>query len=235
MNLKRLGIVMLFSIAAFTTIKAQTADEIINKYIDARGGTEKLNAITSMVQKGNLNVNGMKIPVTITTVDNKAMRADFTFNGMSGYQIITTTDGWGYNPFQGQTKAEPMTADDVKISQDALDAKDDLLDYAAKGTTVEALGTEDVEGTECYKLKLTMKSGKEKTYFINTEDNTLVKISEKSTTNGQEQEAVTMLANYKDVNGLQFPFSVTGPMGPIEIDSIEINPVVDESIFKPSN
>ena len=156
MKFKVLATAMLFSIAAFTTVKAQSADEIITKYIAAKGGAEKLNAITSIVQKGNLNVNGMKIPVTITVIDNKAMRADFTFNGMSGYQIITTTDGWGYNPFQGQTKAEPMTADDVKISQDALDAKDDLLNYAAKGTTVEALGTEDVEGTECYKLTPTL-------------------------------------------------------------------------------
>lgn len=235
MKLKSFAASLIFSVAAFVSVKAQTADEIVSKYIDAKGGAEKLRSIKTIVQKGNLNANGQKIPVNMTIINGKAMRQDFTVNGMTGYQIVTTTEGWGYNPFMGQTKAEALTADDVKSSQDQLDATDDLFEYASKGITVDYLGTEDVEGTECYKLKLTMKSGKEKTMFISTEDNMLVKVSEKVTANGQEMESNTMFSNYKEVDGIQFPFSVNGNFGLVEMDSITINPEVDESIFKPTN
>lgn len=234
MKVKSMMAALFLAATVFTSAKAQTADEIVNKYITAIGGTEKLRAINSVVRKGTLNANGMKIPINSYTVNGKGMRQDYTVNGMTGFTILTSTDGWNYNPFMGQSKAEPMTADDVKKDQDELDATDDLLDYASKGTTVEYLGTDDVEGTECYKLKLTMKSGKEKTAYISTEDNMLVKTSEKVTANGQEQEASVMYSNYKEVNGIKFAFSINSPFGPIDFDSIEINTEVDDALFQPS-
>jgi hypothetical protein len=235
MKLKSFAASVIFSIAAFASVKAQNVDEVVSKYIAAKGGADKLKSVNTIVEKGTLNANGQKIPINMTIVNGKAMKQDYTVNGMTGYQIVTATEGWNYNPFMGQTKSEAMTADDVKSSQDQLDATDDLFDYVAKGTTVEYLGKDDVEGTECYKLKLTMKSGKEKTCYISTEDNLLVKITEKVTANGQEQEVNTMLSNYKEVNGIQFPFAVTGPFGLVEMDTIEINTDVDESVFKPTN
>lgn len=234
MKVKSMMAALFLAATVFTSAKAQTADEVVNKYITAIGGTEKLRAINSVVRKGTLNANGMKIPINSYTVNGKGMRQDYTVNGMTGFTILTSTDGWNYNPFMGQSKAEPMTADDVKKDQDELDATDDLLDYASKGTTVEYLGTDDVEGTECYKLKLTMKSGKEKTVYISTEDNMLVKTSEKVTANGQEQEASVMYSNYKEVNGIKFAFAINSPFGPIDFDSIEINTEVDDALFQPS-
>lgn len=234
MKVKSMMAALFMAAAVFTSAKAQTADEVVNKYINAMGGADKLKTINTIVRKGTLNANGQKIPINVYLVNGKAMRQDYTVNGMTGYQILTSTAGWSFNPFMGQTKAEPMTDDDVKKEQDQLDATDDLLDYASKGTTVEYLGTDDVEGTECHKLKLTLKSGKEKTYYISTEDNMLVKISEKVTANGQEQQSDVMFSNYKEVNGIMFAFSVNGPFGPIEIDSIDINTEVDDTLFQPS-
>ena len=166
---------LVLSVCTITASFAQTADEIAKSYLDAKGGADKIKAINDLTMTGNLTINGIKIPLTIKVVNGKAMRVDFSFNGMTGYQIITETQGWNFNPFQGQTAAEPMTDDDVKSSQDQLDATDDLLDYAAKGSTVEYLGKDDVEGTEAHKLKITFKSGKEKTMFISTADYVLLK------------------------------------------------------------
>jgi hypothetical protein len=219
------------AVASFSS--AQTAEEVVAKYISAKGGADNLRKIQTVVMKGTLNANGLEIPINSYVIGNKAYRQDFTVNGMTGYQIITKENGWNFNPFMGQTKAEAMTADDIKSSLDQLDATDDLLDYAAKGTGVEYLGTEDVEGTECYKLKLTMSSGKEKTYFIATADNMLVKTSQKVNANGQEVETSTMMSNYKEVNGVLFPYSISVDFGPLEIENIEINVPVDESLFQP--
>ncbi len=232
MNFKKIIlpiVAVVFSVASY----AQSTDEVITKYLAAKGGADNLKKIESLLMKGNLNINGLQIPVTMSMVNDAGMRVDFTFNGMSGFQIITKEAGWDFNPFSGQTKPEPLTAEDVKSKQDALDIRDDLLDYTLKGTSVEYLGTEDVEGTECHKLLLTLKTGKQKTYFIDADGFMLVKSSEKTTVNGQETEANTMYSNYKMVGDIMFAHNIASDMGPIEMESIEINTPIDTSMFKP--
>ncbi len=232
MNFKKMFLPLVGMVLCIASY-AQNADEVITKYLTAKGGADNLRKIETLVMKGNLNINGLQIPVTMKMVNNGGMRVDFTFNGMSGFQIITKDAGWDFNPFSGQTKPEPLTAEDVKSKQDALDIRDDLLDYASKGTSVEYLGIEDVEGTECHKLLLTLSGGKQKTYFIDADGFMLVKSSEKTTVNGQETESNTMYSNYKMVGDIMFAHNIASDMGPIEMESIEINTPIDNSAFKP--
>lgn len=222
-------VALVFSLASY----AQSADEVIAKYLTAKGGADNLRKIESLVMKGNLNVNGSQIPVTMSMVNAAGFRVDFSFNGMSGFNIISKDSGWDFNPFAGQTKAEPLTAEDVKSKQDALDIRDDLLDYASKGTSVEYLGTEDVEGTECHKMLLNLSSGKQKTFYIDTDGFMLIKSSEKTTVNGQETESNIMYSNYKMVGDIMFAHNIESALGPIEMESIEINTPIDNSVFKP--
>lgn len=229
------SILFTLSLFAFSLANAQTTDEIINNYLAAKGGADKIRAVNNVVMNGNVNQGGQKIPITITVIQGKALKVAFSFNGLTGYQIMTDKEGWNFNPFAGQTKAEAMTADDVTKSQDQLDVQDDLLDYAKKGTTIDNLGKDDVEGTECYKLKLTLKSGKEKTYFINAGDNMLLKISEKITLNGQEMESASTYSNYQKAgDGVMFAFTQANSLqGQIDFDTILVNQTIDEKIFKP--
>lgn len=235
MKLKSFLLSAILSIVAISFSFAQTADEVVAKYLQAKGGADKIKTLNTAIMTGEINQGGTKIPITIYGVNSKAFRIEFTFNGLTGYQIITDTSGWNFNPFAGQSKAERMTADDIKSSQDQLDLQDDLLDYAAKGSSVEMLGKDDVEGTECYKLKLTLKSGKEKTLFIGTGDNLLIKSTEKITANGQELESSTFLSNYKPVGpGVLMPFSIMNNLqGQIDITNIEVNKEIDAAKFKP--
>ena len=127
-----------------------------------------------------------------------------------------------------------MTEDQVKESQDQLDATDDLLDYAAKGSTVEYQGKETVEGVETYKLKLTTKTGKFKTMYISTQDNLLLKTVQTIKFNGQEMESESLFSNYKKVNDIQMPFTtISSVQGQIDFDTIEFNTNLDLAIFKP--
>lgn len=225
---------LLFTVAASVTVFAQTADEIINNYITAKGGAEKLRSIKDLTMTGNLSTNGVQIPLSIKVLGGKGIRVEFSFNGMTGYQIVTDTQGWNFNPFMGQTAPEPMTEDQVKDSQDQLDATDDLLDYAAKGSTVEYQGKETIEGVETYKLKLTTKTGKVKTMYISTQDNLLLKTVQTIKFNGQDMESESLYSNYKKVNDIQMPFTtISSVQGQIDFDTIEFNTNLDLAIFKP--
>ena len=149
---------------------------------------------------------------------------------------MSKTEGWSYFPIQQQPKPEPMTADQLKMTQDQLDIQGELVDYKAKGSKIELVGKDDMEGTEVYKLKLTTKDGKEKTMFFDASNYYLIKESEKVEADGQEIETAVTYSNFQKLpEGLVFPMTVETGNGPMTIKTVEINPKVDESIFKPSN
>jgi hypothetical protein len=221
------------AIASFTATKAQTADEIVKKYIDAIGGADNWKKVTSIRTEGSFNVQGNDVSVTITKLNGKGMRQDIAVGGMAGYIIVTPTAGTTFLPFQGQTDPQPMPADALKDAQDALDAQGVLLDYKTKGHTVELAGKETIDGAECYKLKVTLASGKVLTDYINTKTNYLVRYSAKNHSNGQEVEQTVSFSNFqKQPEGIFVPMTITQQYGDVTISKVEINKPVDESIFK---
>jgi hypothetical protein len=223
-------------IAGFITTNAQTADDIIKKHVDAIGGLDKWKNITSVKISGIMNFSGTEIPVTITVLNGKGYRMDMTMNGMANYMILTPDKGWMYFPIQGQQKPEAIPDEMVKEEQDQLDVTSDpLIDYKAKGNKVVLLGKDDVEGTECYKLKVTDKGGKETTMYLDATTYNHIRSVEKSKANGQEQETTANYSNYQKLpEGIIYPMSQDSDDGPLTIKTIEINKPVNEAIFKPS-
>jgi hypothetical protein len=214
------------------TGSAQTADEIINKYLQALGGQEKLKTIQTVVMEGSLSVQGFELPVKLSSVHNKGVRQDFSLNGMNGYSILTPTNGWNFNPFQGQTKPEPITADDINEGINQLDIQSPFMDYAVKGHAIELLEKEDIEGTECHKIRFTYKNGKEEFCFFDPSTFYLVRQKSKTKANGQEIEVVSDLSSYSaNEQGFVFPMTIGSAMGTITMKSIKVNTTVPETLF----
>lgn len=241
MKTAKLFSLFLIGFFSLATLKAQTADEIVKKYIDAIGGADNWKKVNSIVQTGAMTVQGAEVNVVRSVLHNKGYRQDITLMGMNGYQITTPTAGWNFMPFNGQTAAEPVTADDLKEGQEELDAQGSLLDYAAKGHTIELLGKEDVDGTECFKLKVSYKSGRTETIFIDPTTSYMVKSVSIRKANGQEMELTNTFTNYQKLpEGILVPMSMSIPLGPgfnadFNIEKVEVNKTIDESIFKPTN
>ena len=178
-------------------------------------------------------MQGAEITITTSQIDQKAYRTDIAVMGMNGYTFFTTTEGWMFMPFQGQTVPEPMTPEDVKMSQDKLDIQNDFISYVESGKKLEDLGSDEVDGTECFKLKLTDKDGTETTYFIQKDSYLLLKETTKMTSNGQEMENSVTYSNYvKTPEGILFAMNMATQQGDMEITKIEVNPTIDEEIFK---
>jgi hypothetical protein len=227
----------LLAFFCISNVRGQTLDEVIDKFVTAQGGRDKLLALNTLVMEGTLNVNGQAITVKITQVNYKGQRVDISFGGVSGYIIQTRDSGWQYLPFQGQQKAEAMPAAVIQETVDGLDIQSPLLNYKEKGHTAELLGKDDVDGTECYKIRLVSKSGIDATYFIDPSNFYVIKSTTKTKATGKEVVQTQTFSNFKKLdNGYVFPFSATG-FGPGEItfSKIQVNVPVDSSIFKPSN
>jgi len=223
---------MLVSVLTF----AQTAEEIVAKHIEAIGGAAAWKKVNSLYYEGKITVQGAEVNVTLTAVNGKGVRQNISFGGMTGYQIVTPTAGWNFMPFQGQAAPEAMTADQLKESADDLDVQGKLVDYKSKGHTVEYLGKDDVEGTECFKLKITSKAGNVETVFIDPKSYYVVRSVAKRTANGQESDVPTDLSNYQKLpEGIVVPFSIKLSDGELVISKAEVNKKIEESVFKPSN
>lgn len=234
-------VVFVLGIVFIQFVQAQSVDEVINKYVEARGGKEKLNSIQSLYMEGIRPMMGTDIPIKITVVQGKLFRTDFEFGGTSGYSIVTPTKGWSYVPMRSQN-AEPIPDAALKNMQGQLDIAGPLVDYAAKGNKVELEGKETIDGREAYKIKLTTSAGRDIIYYIDTKTNLLIQSKQMApamgNSNAQPRELITNYSDYKSFDGVLFPQTIsnpgTGPQaGSTTFDKIELNKKIDESLYKP--
>jgi hypothetical protein len=221
--------------AGIISVKAQTADEIIQKHYAAIGGVDNWKKIQTIKLTGSINAGGSEIPVSITTLQGKGMRIEFTVNGMTGYTIITDKTGWNYAPFGGQTKPEVIPDEAIKQSQDGLDICGSLIDYQTKGNKVTYLGKDEVEGTECHKIKVVFPSGKEETEYIDATNFYRIQSKTKVTANGKEVEQTASYGNFQKLpEGIVYPMSIDNGNGAVAIKTVEVNKPLGENYFQPA-
>ncbi len=231
--------IMLFAFTSLST-QAQTADEIINTYVETVGGLEKFKALSGTKTEMSVNYQGMDIPVELVQLKGGKMYLKINFQGQEITQMaFDGTTAWSTNFMT--MKAEKMESEMVEnIKQEANDYPDALMDYKAKGYTAEYLGKETKEGAECHKIKLTKKPQMidgEKVdnvvfYYFDTENNVpIMTETEMKQGPSKGQMSTSTMSDYQEVDGLFFPFSMNQGGQPMKIKKITLNPTVDENEF----
>ncbi len=227
-------LLLIFSVFA----SAQSAEEIIAKHLEATGGKNwsKVEAIKMEANIAAEAAAGMTIGWTMTALRDQAARMDVSVMGMVQSSAVKGADGWSTNPFAGQVDAEPITADQAASMMEMTDIDGTLIGYEEKGYTVEYVGTEDVEGVEALKIKV-KKTGKKVEYiFFDPETYYEIMNTQIDEVDGKEVESKTSYSDFKEQDGIIFPFSMqqtSDMMGnsTITMTAITINPTVDMKIF----
>ncbi len=231
-----LGILGLALCAA--SASAQTADEIISKYVKTIGGTEKLQAIKSTRSVGQFNGGGgFEAVVTEEHKRPNMVREEFALQGLTGVNAYDGHGGWKIEPWGGKKDAEPLGEEEMKSIIEDADFDGPLINYQAKGNKVEFVGMDQFEGTDTYKLKVTQKNGDERYYFMDTDTYVPIKIEIKRFVRGAPQEYEISLGDYKQVAGVFMPFSIeSGPKGSqnrakVTWEKIEANVTLGDNRF----
>ena len=237
------GAVATLGLTASLPARAETltADDIIARQLVAVGGLDKLRAIKSLRFEGKMLVNGGAFQMHMVQYQKRPgfTRIEATLQGLTVVQAYDGVSGWQIQPFQGRKDPEKLSADDTKDLIDAADIDGPLVDYRAKGGKVEFLGSEDVDGTAAYKLRLTEKSRDQLVYYIDTQTLMTIRIATKRLLRGREDTRITDFGDYEKVAGVYFPFeSASGPPGAsdgdltkIEFDKGEADVVIDDAKF----
>jgi len=219
-------------------LTAQTADEIIAKYLTNVGGMAKIQAVTTLRRTGKVVLGGgFEAGVIEESKRPNKLRQEFVFQGMTGVNAYDGKTGWKIEPWQGKKDPEALSEEEMKQIVEDADFDEALVNYRQKGNKVEFTGTEQVEGTDVYKLKVTLASGDLRYYYMDTDYYVPIKIDIKRMIRGAEQEFETTLGDYKAVAGWYLPYSIettrTGSEDTqkITFDKIEANVPVDDGRF----
>jgi outer membrane lipoprotein-sorting protein len=217
---------------------AQTVDEIIAKNIEARGGMQALKAANTMRMSGRMTVGpGLEAPFVLEQKRPSRMRLDITFQGMTGTQAYDGGSAWMVMPFMGKKDPEKVPDEEAQAFSEQADFDGILVDYKDKGHTVELMGKEPVEGSEAWKLKVTLKDGAIRYIYLDADAFLEIRTEGKRKIRGSEVEGESSIGDYKEVAGLMMPHAVeSGAKGSpqkqkITIDQIEINVPIDDARF----
>jgi hypothetical protein len=229
-------------LSAQTTASPPTADDLIARYLKTVGGADKVQSIKTLRRVGKYRGSGGFEAIYIQ--DKKRpdfVREEFILQGMTAVNAWDGKTGWKIDPFQGKKDAEPLSEDEMRSILVDADFDEPIVDYAKKGNKVTFGGMDQVEGTDVYKLDVTLKNGDTRTYYLDTDSYVPIKIDDKRTIRGSEQELETILGDYKAVDGYFIPFSIEfGPKGQdkakLDWEKVEANPALDDLRFrKPEN
>lgn len=223
-------------IAALISINSysQTVDEIVDKHVAAMGGFDKLNSVKTIVTELSVAINGMEIPSKTQLVVGKSLRSESTIMGNAMVMAVSDSKGWMIRPTMmgGTGEPEDMPSDELNRQISQLDPFGGLVNYKEKGNTVELVGKEKVDKKDAFHIKLTSKDGRVMDEFLDA--NTYLVSKVKTSINGQEGEL--NLSDYKEVEGIKFPYTLdmTNQMGTLSIitNKVTINNKLDDAIFK---
>jgi outer membrane lipoprotein-sorting protein len=221
---------------------AETLEEILAKNLEVRGGEDAILAVQSTRSSGTMRMGGsaagaLEVPFTAEFKRPNKVRIEFTMQGMTAIQAYDGEVGWAVMPFLGRTEPEEMAEDRLKDIKDQADFDGILVNYEEKGHTVEFLGTEDVDGTSAYMLKVTKANGDVVDLFLDAEYYIEFKAETTREVQGSEIEVSTVFGDYKEVDGLLFAHSmemsfVGSPAGQvITIEKMELNVEIDDDRF----
>lgn len=218
---------------------APTVDELIAKNIEAKGGAQALHALQSLRLTGKLLINNGQFQLGYLEVRKRPneVRTEATLQGMTAVNAYDGKEGWKISPFQGRKDPEKMSADDIKSLMEDGEIDGPLVDWKEKGSTVEYLGTEDVDGTQAHKLKVVRKNGDVSFVYLDPDHFLEIRTTSQRVEHGAQIEVETDIGDYEKIGGVFIPFSSeSGSKGSpdkqkIVIDKAEPNPAVDDSLF----
>lgn len=220
--------------------KAPTVNELVSKNIEAKGGADALKSLESVKLTGKMLVNQGQLEFAYSQTKKRPgeVRTEATVQGLTMVQAFDGKEGWKISPFQGRKDPEKMSPDDTKSMIEDAEVDGPLVDWQAKGSTVDYLGTEDVDGTQAHKLKVTRKNGDVSYVYLDPDHFLEIRVLTQRIERGAQVEVETDLGDYEKVGGVFVPFSIeAGSKGSSDkqktiIEKAEANVPADDTMFK---
>jgi hypothetical protein len=237
-----------------------SADEIVTRNVQARGGIKAWRAVQSLSWSGKLGAGGnqrtplpvqvpgkgqnklavparpkeeVQLPFQMDMERVRKVRLELQFNGKTAIQVYDGTNGWKVRPYLNRNDVEPFTADELKTASEQPDLDGVLVDYAAKGEKIEVESMDKVEDKDTYKLNVTLKDGRSVHVWIDAK--TFLEAKMEGTPrrlDGKIHPVEIYYRDYRATHGLQIPFILETRVLPLSAPgkAVRETPVPPEQI-----
>jgi hypothetical protein len=225
--------IALFPFAA----RAQTVDEVIAKNIQAHGGLDKLKSVRSLRTSAKFSQGPLRAEFRQENKRADKVREEFIIQGLAQVQAYDGKTGWQISPFGGRKDPELLSQDDLKGLVVDADIDGPLVEYKEKGHKAELVGHDSMEGTDCFKIKLSMKNGDVRYYYLDADSFLELKLEIQTTIRGALQESEMYYGDYEQVNGIFYPFAVeqaqkgSASRAQFSVEKIEQNVALEDAHF----
>jgi len=216
-------------------------EQIVERNVAARGGLQAWRAVSTMKMTGQLDAGGTKnvrLPFTLLLKRPHKSRLEIRFDEQTALQVYDGAQGWMVRPYLGRNEVDPYTQAQLKSAAASAELDGPLIDYANKGTTIQALGTEQVEGHRAYVLKLTAKDGSSRRLWIDAASFLDLKIDgEPRVLDGRTHSVAVFYRDYRKENGVVVPHTLETVVSGIRqthrisIERVAVNEPVDDAMF----
>lgn len=217
---------------------AQVVNSLIAKNLEARGGQEVWNQVTSMRMAGQMDLGqDMIVPYTLVQKRPGKMCFEFEFDSATSTQCTDGEKGWKIAPFLGRSGAEPMTEAEYRDVADSSDPYGLLYNYRERGLDIQYLGKEQIDGRDADKLRVELPYGGVRWLYLDAETALDVKLEAPRVVAGQDYLIETFYTDWQEVEGLLIPArQETRTVGDeqthfLTVDSVTVNPQVDDDQF----
>jgi hypothetical protein len=239
-----------FAGSGFTreTVRAPelTAEQIVEKNVAARGGLDAWRKIDAMVWMGHMESADPNVPRLTFVLEQKRpnkTRFELSEIGQKTLRVFDGTHGWKVKPNRdGSVDAQPYSPQDLQFAREAHGIEGPLIDYKAKGITIESAGVEQIEGRKTYRLHIKGSSGEIHDVWIDAKTFLDVRYDRTSyRANGDPGIVSVVYRNYKSVEGLAIPETLEIGGGSNQssarmvIEKVALNPPLDDKSFTKPN
>lgn len=215
-----------------------TADQIVERYIAARGGLSKIRGIQTLRQKAYVNAGAGREGVAMREMKKPGkIRFELTVQGRTAAYIVNGDQGWGVNPFEKDLTPKALPEDVIMDAKEQADIEGPLVDWKAKGHRLELVGRESIDGRDAYKLKLDLKSGGSRYEYIDAKTWYQIRSDSTRKTRTGTVTIQTKFGDFKKTSGIVFPrkVEVQAENRPdrlrLVVDQVEVNPKLNDARF----
>lgn len=230
-TLRKRSLFVLASLALVTICRAQTAEEIVNKSIDAVGGQTAIAAVKSIVFNQTLEVMGNEVPSVTTILAGKGFKDEIDFQGTKIVNAMNDKVAWTVNPMQGQATPVALPDDQYKQTMNRLNIVP-ISAWASNGGKIELQGKDTAD----YKIHMTNSVGADVVYYINIKTYLLDRTDINVTAAGQQITTTSHYSDYRKTDpGLLLPFSMVMDLPQMSLTfttkSVDVNKPIDPASF----
>jgi len=218
-----------------------TAAQVVEKNVAARGGLAAWRAVTGMTLAGEMDAGGkqpMRLPYVMHLKRPHKSHLEIAFVNQTAIQTFDGQQGWKFRPYLNRSDLEPLSVAELRAEKATDELDGPLIDHARKGVKVVLVGTEQIEGRNTYRLKLTRSDGSARQLWVDAQTFLEARIEgEPRRMDSRMRRVFVYYRDFKKTGNVMVPHTLETVVEGVRqastliIDKVEINPKLDDALF----